>query len=471
MCAEKNYFEQNGSLHEQSKAFLKKNGLPLEDKKLEDWLRKRGFTVEGGRIKFRDYEIEHALKLCPSVIQLKTDVSDLDLGGLKSYYGFTGISELFLKDNNAHTFHKEDGIDIFKLVDTSRIIDFSAYYPWFSSYRSQAEQLAFLLKHSNKSVVVLPGKCVNKTDLYESLQLISDYFEQKNEYQLAVPVEVYDDSAVTWRQIECLECVAGFHQVILLSIHSTIKENELITEEALCVRINAVALGYCCIIQKLFSGQAVIFTLSNQISRGYNDKEAVSVMSKSILGLTAQVWRYYQVPFMMSNLPLNAQIPNAVAGIEAMARYREMFDDLQSDIMNFSLGGLDHEKVFCLEKYLIDEEIIEMLARLYRGIDCSEEASCYDAVKNAGPRGSYFNTRMLKIIKKEFYDSRYLNKESLGNWRSETEQDLIGYVRKAVQKRLNAYVPPEVIKEKRMLLDKYLRDEDRCITQFQDIKF
>ena len=31
MCAEKNYFEQNGSLHEQSKAFLKKNGLPLED--------------------------------------------------------------------------------------------------------------------------------------------------------------------------------------------------------------------------------------------------------------------------------------------------------------------------------------------------------------------------------------------------------------------------------------------------------
>ena len=77
---------------------------------------------------------------------------------------------------------------------------------------------------------------------------------------------------------------------------------------------------------------------------------------------------------------------------------------------------------------------------------------------------------MLKVIKKEFYDSRYLNKESLGNWRSETEQDLIGYVGKAVQKRLNTYVPPEVTREKRILLDKYLRDEDNCMTQFQNIK-
>lgn len=469
MCAEKNYFEKNGNLHEESKALLKKNGLPLEDTKLADWFRKRGFTVEEGRIKFKDYEIEHALKLCPSVIQLKTDASDLAIGGLKKYYGFTGTPKLFL-NNNAHTFHKEDGIDIFKLVDTSRIIDFLACYPWFSSHWDQVEQIAFLLKYSNNPLVVFPGRCDNKTGLYESLKFIGDYFEQRNEYQLAVPLEVYDDRAVTWRQMECLDCITGFHQAVLLRIHSTVKKNELITEEALCARINTVALGYCCIIQRLFAGHAVIFTLSNQISCSHSSKGIVNIASKNILRMAAQVWRYYQVPFMMNNLPFRAQKMDAVAGIEAMTHYREMFDDLQSDMMGFSLGSLDHEKIFSLEKYLIDEEIIEMLARLYRGIDCSEETSCYDAIKNAGPRGSYFNTRMLKVIKKEFYDSRYLNKESLGNWRSETEQDLIGYVGKAVQKRLNTYVPPEVTREKRILLDKYPRDEDNCMTQFQNIK-
>lgn len=470
MCAEKNYFEKNGNLHEQSKALLKKNGLLLEDTKLADWFRKRGFTIEKGRIKFKDYEIEHALKLCPSVIQLKTDVSDLAIGRSKSYYGFTGTPKLFLKNNNAHTFYKTDGIDIFKLIDTSRIINFSTYYPWFSSHWKQTEQVAFLLKYSNKPLVVFPGRCDNKTDLYESLKLIGDYFEQKNVYQLAVPLEVYDDSAVTWKQMEYLECVTGFHQAVLLRIHSTVKENELLTEEALCVRINAAALGYCCIIQKLFAGHAVIFTVSNQISCSHNGKRDVNIASKNVLRLAAQVWRYYQVPFMMNNFPFRGQELDAAAGIEAMAHYRAVFDDLQCDMMSFSLGSLDHEKIFCLEKYLIDEEIIEMLARLYRGIDCSEETSCYDAIKNAGPRGSYFNTHMLKVIKKEFYDSRYLNKESLGNWRSESEQDLIGYVGKAVQKRLNTYVPPEVTREKRILLDKYLRDEDRCMTQFQNIK-
>ena len=471
MCAVKNYFEKNGSIHEQSKAFLEENGLPLEDVKLADWFKKRGFVTEDGRLKFKDYEIEHALKLCPAVIRLKTEASELVIGGSRNIYGFMGTPNLFKKNNSAYTFQKENDIDIFKLTDTSRIIDFSENYPWFSMHRKQAEQTAFLLKYSNKPLVVLPGVKENNSDLYETLQLVNDYFEQKRTCQLAVTMEVYDDRGVTWKQMECMECVAGFHQALLLRIHGTIKKNELITEEALCVRVNAVALGYCCILQKLFAGNPVVFAMSNRIPYEYENEMTAGVMSKNILKMTSQVWHYYQIPFMMSNLPFETQSPDILAGIEAMSRCREMFDDFQSSIMNFSLGCLDQGRAFCFEKYLMDEEIVEMLVRLYRGIDCSEERGCYGAIKNAGPRGSYFNTRMLKVIKKEFYDSRYLNKESLGNWRSEAKGDLIDYVGSSVQKRLNAYVPPEIAKEKRMLLNKYLKKEDDCITQFQDINF
>lgn len=471
MCAVKNYFEKNGSIHEQSKAFLEENGMPIEDVRLAEWFKKRGFITVEDRIKFKDYEIEHALKLCPAVIRLKTAMSELTIGGPKSLYGFMGTPKLFIKNNSVHTFRKENGIDIFKLTDTSRIIDFSESYPWFFEHRKQEEQAAFLLKYSNKPLVVLPGVKESNSGLYETLQLINDYYEQKRTCQLAVTMEVYDDRGVTWKQMECMEYVADFHQALLLRIHGTVKENELITEEALCVRINAVVLGYCCIFQKLFSGSPVIFSLSNQISCDHKGQKTAGVMSRNILKMTSQVWRYYQIPFMMSNIPFKTQSTDILAGIEAMLHGREMFDDFQSSIMNFSLGSLDYERAFCIEKYLIDEEIIEMLVRLYRGIDCTEETSCYDAIKNVGPRGSFFNTRMLKIIKKEFYDSRYLNKESLGNWRSEAEGDLIDYVGRSVQKRLNVYVPPEIIKEKKTLLNKYLKAKDDCVTQCQDINF
>ncbi|WP_195268776.1 trimethylamine methyltransferase family protein [Eubacterium sp. 1001713B170207_170306_E7] len=471
MCAVKKYLEKNGSLHEQSKTFLEKNGLRLEDARLAEWFKKRGFEIEDGYIKFKDHEIEHALKLCPPVIHLKAGKSDLEIGGSEKFYGFTGAPEFLLKSSSAHIFQKKDGINLFKLVDTSRIINFSERYPWFYENRRATEQMAFFLKYSNKPPVLLPGKWKDKADLCGTLQSLNDYFEQKKACQLAVPLEVYDDRAVTWSQIECLECTTGFHQAILLKIHSAVKENELITEEALCVRINAVALGYCCILQTLWPGYPVIFGLSNRIVCGQKNKFAVGIINRSILAVTAQVWRYYQIPFMLENITFEAQSPDVFAGIEATSRYREMFDHFQSDLMNFSLGALDCERAFCIEKYLTDEEIIEMLVRLYQGIDCSEKMNGYSAVKNAGPRGSYFNTRMLKLIKKEFYDSRYLNKESLGNWRSENENDLIDYVGRALQKRLKFYVPPEITKEKKMLLDKYLRAEDDGITQFRDIKF
>ncbi|MEG0379216.1 MAG: trimethylamine methyltransferase family protein, partial [Eubacterium sp.] len=424
----KKHFEYNGNLHEEAKALLEKKGILLENVTLAEWFKKRGFRVEDNRVKFKDWEIEHVLKLCPAEVKLNSGQKEFVIGNATTFYGFSGDPSSVIINGKKNNFLREDGISIFKLMDTSRSIGFLSEFPWFSKYRSTTEQLAFLFKHSNKPLVILPAEKKGFRQYQEVFQLINNFYEKKKTTHVIVPMKISDEGILTWEQLELIENTAGFHQALLLKIYGSAGEDELLTEESLCVRLNAVLLGYCCIIQLLHSKLPVLFGLSNKIHDAKQKEMILGSVSGSMLKTLSELWRYYQIPFMMENLPMDALLPDILAGAESMSKYREMFGQYKSSIMNCTLGSLKDGKSISMEKFLIDEEMIEMLIRLYRGIDCSEEMSCYDAVKNTGPRGSYFNTRMLKVIKKEFYDSRYLNKESVGNWRSEPIQDLIGHV-------------------------------------------
>ena len=88
--------------------------------------------------------------------------------------------------------------------------------------------------------------------------------------------------------------------------------------------------------------------------------------------------------------------------------------------MFHAFGELDCLNVFSLEKYLLDEEILEARLSVEKKEYITEENIQMDMIKRVGPRGTYMlEDETLELYRTALFHPRQLNCENYHDWQQQ----------------------------------------------------
>lgn len=161
----------------------------------------------------------------------------------------------------------------------------------------------------------------------------------------------------------------------------------------------------------------------------------------------SQIAHYYNVPsggyVGLTNAKVNDAQSGFETGLSTMAGILAGMDML-------NMGGLlDALKVFDFAKAVIDNEIAQMLKRVKRGFDFSEENLALDVIAKAGPGGSFMTNRhTVKRMKTEALLPKIADRDAREGWEKKGSLDAqaraMQHVREILAKETPDLISPEV---------------------------
>jgi len=182
-----------------------------------------------------------------------------------------------------------------------------------------------------------------------------------------------------------------------------------------------------------------------------------SVESSIIAGCYAQIARYYGMPVHCYAGLADSKVVDAQAGFEtAISGLAGALGGV--NIMS-GPGMLDFVNTFSLEKLVIDNEIIAMAKRIFRGIDISDDTLAIDMICETGHGGDFLSQKhTMKWFKKELYIPPATVDKMNRDKRIKTGQlDIYDRAKDEVIRILESHKPAELGAEREALLESAFR--------------
>ncbi len=126
------------------------------------------------------------------------------------------------------------------------------------------------------------------------------------------------------------------------------------------------------------------------------------------------------------------------------------------DLAYFAAGMLSGFNVTSLEKYIVDEQLIKMLKRLYSGIAIDKTKDYTLEINKVGPRGNFLQGRTPKEYKQEHFVPDIFIKVDYNTWQTEDGLSVKEKASQAVKNRIESYVSPELTPEQNKIIESYL---------------
>ena len=126
------------------------------------------------------------------------------------------------------------------------------------------------------------------------------------------------------------------------------------------------------------------------------------------------------------------------------------------DLMYFAAGMLSGFNVTSLEKYVVDEQLIKMVKRLYTGVEIDKNKDYISEIKKVGPRGTFLHGRTPKEYRKEHFVPDIFVKQDYKSWQSEGSVSIKDKASEVVKKRLESYQAPSLTADQMKIVEPYL---------------
>jgi len=171
---------------------------------------------------------------------------------------------------------------------------------------------------------------------------------------------------------------------------------------------------------------------------------------------TAALARYYGIPSRTGGSLSDAKDFDWQAGSESVMTMMSTLMSGSHYILH-SCGILDSFNTLCFEKYIMDEQNIQMLLHFTDRppIEMPEEE--FENIFEIGIGGQYLQSdHTMEHFRKELYAPRLFNRMSYEDWRAKGEPSAYANASAEVERRLSAYVVPESTSEQRAVLESYV---------------
>ena len=207
------------------------------------------------------------------------------------------------------------------------------------------------------------------------------------------------------------------------------------------VQNNAEALAGIVITQSIEPGTPVIY---GGHCNSIDMKTGVAAMASpenALMGpVIPQLARYYGLPSWMYSGISNSKVPDAQSAYEKTAT--ALMPLLTGANLHYGNGNAGAAIVTSYEQLVIDDEILEMLARIVRSFEVTDETLAVDVICKVGPGGNYLaEPHTLKHFATEHLSPTLSDRLSLDAWTKAGSKDIAEKARERAEHLLKTHHP------------------------------
>jgi trimethylamine--corrinoid protein Co-methyltransferase len=468
MKAYEKYIKQSDiqAIHEASLKIMKEVGIRFEHPEILEVFSKQGVKVEGNIVYLEEQFIMETIKTIPETFTVENSKGNhtLGQGSLKLMPGVGSIYRS--EDGHLRKMTNDDTVELFKLSDTSDVIDCNYFNIFLDDKELSMDEkvfspIAMILKYSNKTALHLqantfPLKGSIRESFKQGLELIERFEGRAGVYNNIVHCNSLSPLCFDHDPLEKFLVAAELNQPVWFSPCAMPVLTGPPSVAGLIAMTNAEVLGAMVLSQLVRPGLPVVYGQTSASTNLRTVQLSIGAPETALISYTTRgLADFYKVPCRTGGGLSDAKEFDIQAGIESDMMIRSTLE-AQPDLVLHACGIMGSFNIISFEKFLMDEESYRMNRRLIRGINTDESYFCHDLIKKIGPRGNFLQGRTPKMFKEEFFIPEYFNKQDPNQWQEAGSESIYDKMKKEVKKRLESYQAPDITKEQEKLLDSYI---------------
>ena len=170
----------------------------------------------------------------------------------------------------------------------------------------------------------------------------------------------------------------------------------------------------------------------------------------------SDICRYLKLPFMGTAGASEAKTVGLQAAIESTLQV--VLSGLSGATLVHDVGFLDCADIGSLEMLALNDEIIDMMRRVMRGIEVSDETMMLDLIDEIGPGGEYITaSETADLCREEIWIPKLFGRDPWELWEAEGSPRMLDSIRGRVREILAEHEPPPLTEDVRERVEEILR--------------
>ncbi len=226
---------------------------------------------------------------------------------------------------------------------------------------------------------------------------------------------------------------------------------------------NAEALGVIALSQIVNPGAPMVYGgfTSNADMRSGAPAFGTPEYTKAALA-SGQLARRYNLPFRSSNTNASNCVDAQSAWESQMSLWGSVMG--HANIIKHAAGWLEGGLCASFEKFIIDIDMLQMMAETLKPIEVNESTLALDAIREAGHGGHFFGTsHTMANYTTAFYDPIVSDWSNFETWFENGEKTAYQRANEIYRQRLIDYKEPPIDEQIRVSLEKYCAERRREI--------
>jgi trimethylamine---corrinoid protein Co-methyltransferase len=155
----------------------------------------------------------------------------------------------------------------------------------------------------------------------------------------------------------------------------------------------------------------------------------------------AEVMRHLGLPFMGTAGASEAKTLDLQAAVESTIQV--VFSALGGNTAAHDVGFLDCADIGSLEMLVMNDEIINLVKRMMRGIEITDEALMLDLIDEVGPGGDFLSTReTARLFRREIWLPGLFDRTPWALWEAAGRPAMQGAIKTRLRRILETHLPP-----------------------------
>ncbi len=424
------------NIHSTSMHLLEKTGVEFLHKEALKIFKENGVRVEDKRVYLTSSIVEKMLKSVPSLFTLHARNNENDVLVGKDHtitapgYGAPFVTDL---DNGRRSSKYEDYVNLTKLASYSNNLDvLGGVIVEPNDIPKDIRHAKMLYAGAKYSDKCLMGSAMGGKKAKECLEMASILFgEEKLIDDKAVLITLintnsplkYDD-----RMVDAMITYSKYNQPLAITSGAMAGVSAPMSLAGTLVQENVEILAGIVLTQMINPGTPVLYGPGASITDMKTAGTAIgSIEYAKLIGAGAQLARFYNIPCRASGTLTDSLMVDTQAGFESMMMFMSGINN-GVHFMIHSAGILEGFMSMSYEKFIVDDEIIDMIKEYHSGIEVDEEKMAAEVIDKVGPDGYYIETshtfKHMRDFRQPFLSNRsqYISDDKLLSTRKRANQ-------------------------------------------------
>ncbi len=437
------------AIHDTSMKLLANVGIVFHNDEAIAVFERHGFKTDGYRVYFSEEQVMNAVRNVPKrfTIHARNPERSVTIGDGEPVfvpgYGAPFIMDYELGRRAPTMTDYHNAVRLAHMLPNQDMSGHMLVEP--GDVPSDAAHLHMLLSHMVHSDKPFLGSTEGVRGARHTMEMLSILFgEQVGDRALAIgTINSLSPLSYGGDMTAALMEYARYRQPVFISPAAMAGSTGPVTLAGVLAMDNAEALAGITLAQLVAPGTPVLYgSVSNNMDMRKGSLCIGSPEFSVMLAAHSQLARFYGLPCRGGGALTDSHIPDAQAGFESMFSLITLINS-GVDFVLHAGGILSSFLAFSFEKFVIDDEMCDMVRRYRRGLSVTPETLAYDVIAKVGPGGNFLTEKhTVKRCHSEFWRPMLCYRDGFDAWQKDGQPDIYSRAHQRCQELLTAHQAP-----------------------------